>query len=51
MFAGTYTYEPGRSEGLRLMTSGALSFNLWIGELLLGAFIPMVLLLNQKTRR
>jgi len=51
MFAGTYTYEPGRSEGLRLMTGGTLSFNFWIGEMLLGAFIPMVLLLNQRTRR
>jgi molybdopterin-containing oxidoreductase family membrane subunit len=51
MFAGTYTYEPGRSEGLRLMTSGALSFNFWIGEMLLGAFVPMVLLINQRTRR
>jgi molybdopterin-containing oxidoreductase family membrane subunit len=49
-FAGTYTYEPGRSEGLDILTGGVLSFNFWIGEMLLGIFIPMVLLLYRKTR-
>jgi len=48
--AMTYTYQPGRSEGLGLITSGPLSFNFWIGEMLLGAVIPMVLLLKQSTR-
>jgi len=50
-FATTYTYAPGRTEGLALMTSGVLSFNFWIGEMLLGIFMPMVLLLYGKTRQ
>ncbi|MBI5839162.1 MAG: polysulfide reductase NrfD [Chloroflexi bacterium] len=50
-FAQTYTYDPGRTEGLHLVTSGVLSFNFWIGEMLLGILIPMVLLLYNKTRQ
>ena len=46
----TYIYEPGRTEGLLLMTSGPLAFNFWVGEILLGILVPMVLLLNRKTR-
>jgi len=46
----TYTYEPGRTEGLHLLTAGALSFNFWIGEILLGAVVPIILLLNKRTR-
>ena len=46
----TYTYEPGRTEGFRLLTTGPLSFNFWIGEILIGIVIPMILLLNRKTR-
>jgi menaquinone reductase, integral membrane subunit len=46
----TYTYEPGRTEGLQLLTTGPLAFNFWIGEMLLGIVIPMILLLNSKTR-
>jgi len=46
----TYTYEPGRTEGLRLLTGGPLMFNFWIGEVLLGAVIPIILLLNKRTR-
>ena len=46
----TYTYEPGRTEGLKLLTQGALSFNFWAGEILLGAVIPIILLLNKRTR-
>ena len=46
----TYTYEPGRTEGLKLLTSGPLSFNFWVGEMLLGIVTPMILLLNNKTR-
>ena len=49
--ATTYTYEPGRSEGLRLITSGTLAFNFWIGEMLLGMVIPMILLLYKRTRQ
>jgi Ni/Fe-hydrogenase subunit HybB-like protein len=46
----TYTYQPGRTEGLDLMTGGALSFNFWIGEMLLGLVVPIFLLLNKRTR-
>ncbi|MFL7870184.1 MAG: NrfD/PsrC family molybdoenzyme membrane anchor subunit [Anaerolineales bacterium] len=46
----TYTYQAGRTEGLALITGGTLSFNFWFGEILLGAVIPIILLLNKKTR-
>jgi Ni/Fe-hydrogenase subunit HybB-like protein len=46
----TYTYEPGRTEGLHLLIGGPLSFNFWIGEILLGAVVPIILLLNKRTR-
>jgi Ni/Fe-hydrogenase subunit HybB-like protein len=46
----TYTYEPGRTEGLHLLTGGQLSFNFWIVEILLGAILPIILLLNKRTR-
>ena len=46
----SYTYDPGRSEGLWLMTKGPLAFNFWIGEMLLGMIIPMILLLYTPTR-
>jgi Ni/Fe-hydrogenase subunit HybB-like protein len=49
-WAMTYTYEPGRTEGLGLLTGGPLSFNFWIGEILLGAVIPIIILLNKRTR-
>jgi molybdopterin-containing oxidoreductase family membrane subunit len=45
-----YTYLAGRTEGLALITSGVLSFNFWFGEILLGAVVPIILLLNKKTR-
>jgi len=48
--AMTYTYQPGRTEGLDFMTKGPLSFNFWIVEMLFGILIPMVLLLYRKTR-
>jgi len=48
--AMTYTYEPGRTEGLGLLTRGPLSFNFWVGEILLGTIVPMVLLLKKSTR-
>jgi Ni/Fe-hydrogenase subunit HybB-like protein len=50
-FSMTYTYEPGRTEGLGLLTKGPLAFNFWFGEIILGAFVPIVLLLFEKTRR
>ena len=46
-----YTYEPGRTEGLELMTSGPLSFNFWVVEMLLGTLVPMILLLRPQTRK
>ncbi|RPJ25528.1 MAG: hypothetical protein EHM33_14310 [Chloroflexi bacterium] len=46
----TYTYDPGRSEGLSLLTKGPLAFNFWIGEMLLGMIVPMILLLYKPTR-
>lgn len=49
-FSMTYTYEPGRTEGLSLLTSGPLAINFWFGEILLGAAVPMIILLNKKLR-
>jgi Ni/Fe-hydrogenase subunit HybB-like protein len=46
----TYTYQPGRTEGLHLITNGALSFNFWMVEMVLGTLVPIILLLNKKTR-
>jgi molybdopterin-containing oxidoreductase family membrane subunit len=51
LFAMTYTPQPGRIEGLHLLTSGPLSFNLWFGELLVGALVPIILLLNSKLNK
>ncbi|HSM55776.1 MAG TPA: NrfD/PsrC family molybdoenzyme membrane anchor subunit [Candidatus Sulfomarinibacteraceae bacterium] len=51
MLSMNYTYEPGRSEGLRILTSGSLAFNFWVGEILLGALIPMIILLSDRLRR
>jgi Ni/Fe-hydrogenase subunit HybB-like protein len=48
--AMSYTYDPGRSEGLRLITKGPLAFNFWIAEMLLGMIVPMILLLYTPTR-
>jgi molybdopterin-containing oxidoreductase family membrane subunit len=47
----TYTYLPGRTEGLRLLTHGAFAFNFWVGEMLLGAVAPAVVLLVPHLRR
>jgi Ni/Fe-hydrogenase subunit HybB-like protein len=46
----TYTYDPGRNEGLSLITKGPLAFNFWIVEMLLGMLVPMFLLLYKPTR-
>ena len=48
--ATTYTYDPGRTEGLQLMTKGPLAFNFWFVEMLLGMIVPMILLLYRPTR-
>jgi Ni/Fe-hydrogenase subunit HybB-like protein len=47
----TYTYLPGRTEGLQLLTQGPLSFNFWIGEIILGIVAPMVILMRPSLRR
>lgn len=49
--AMSYTYEPARSEGLDLLTRGPLSFNFWVGEILLGIVVPMIILLSSRLRR
>lgn len=46
-----YTYEPGRNEGLHMLTSGPLAFNFWVGEIALGIVVPMIILLNSRLRR
>ncbi len=51
VFSMTYTYEPGRSEALSMMTSGPLAFNFLVGEMLLGAIIPAILLLVPRFRK
>jgi Ni/Fe-hydrogenase subunit HybB-like protein len=50
-FSMTYTYLPGRTEGLRYLTRGPLAANFWLIEMLLGAVVPSVLLLNRRLRR
>jgi Ni/Fe-hydrogenase subunit HybB-like protein len=49
-FSMTYTYAPGRTEGLGLVTQGPLSFNFWVGEIFLGALVPIVILLKKNLR-
>jgi Ni/Fe-hydrogenase subunit HybB-like protein len=46
----TYTYDPGRSEGLDFLIKGPFAFNFWIVEMLLGMIVPMILLLYKPTR-
>ena len=50
-FSMVYTYEPGRTEGLNMLTQGTLSFNFWFGEIILGIIVPMVILLNGRLRK
>ena len=49
-FSMNYTYEPGRTEGLALLTKGPLAVNFWLGEILFGAIIPIFILLKAKWR-
>jgi Ni/Fe-hydrogenase subunit HybB-like protein len=46
----TYTYQPGRTEGLNMLTSGPLAVNFWFGEIILGIIVPMIILLNNRMR-
>jgi molybdopterin-containing oxidoreductase family membrane subunit len=48
--ATTYTYDPGRNEGLHFLTKGPMAFNFWIMEMLFGMIVPMILLLYKPTR-
>jgi Ni/Fe-hydrogenase subunit HybB-like protein len=50
LFAMTYTGQPGRDQGLALLTSGQLSFNFWVLEIGLGAILPAILLLVERWR-
>jgi molybdopterin-containing oxidoreductase family membrane subunit len=47
-FSMTYTYEPGRTEGLALLFSGPLAVNFWLGEIIFGALVPSIILLNKR---
>jgi molybdopterin-containing oxidoreductase family membrane subunit len=49
-FSMTYAYEPGRTEGLALLTRGPLAINFWLGEIIIGTVIPMVILLKSNWR-
>jgi Ni/Fe-hydrogenase subunit HybB-like protein len=51
VFAMTYTYQPGREEGLSLLTQGPLAVNFWFGEIILGTLIPIVILLSDRLRK
>ena len=51
VLAMNYTYEPGRTEGLKVLTTGALALNFWVGEITLGALVPMVILLSKRLRQ
>lgn len=50
-FSMNYTYEPGQTEGLRLIFSGPLALNFWFGEFLLGALVPSIILLKPSWRK
>jgi Ni/Fe-hydrogenase subunit HybB-like protein len=51
LLATEYTYLPGRSEGFEMLTKGALGFQFWGGEIVLGIVVPMVILLSSRLRR
>jgi Ni/Fe-hydrogenase subunit HybB-like protein len=47
----TYTYVPGRNEGLAMLTQNSLSFNFWVGEIFLGGVVPLILLHTARFRK
>ncbi len=49
--AMSYTYEPARTEGLNMLTKGPLALNFWMGEIILGILVPMIILLSDRLRR
>lgn len=46
-----YTHQPGRTEALEMLTSGAFAFNFWGLEMLLGIVIPMIIFLSPRLRQ
>ncbi len=51
LIAISLTSQPGRNEGIALLTTGALAFNFWGLELTLGIVVPMIILLNKRLRQ
>jgi molybdopterin-containing oxidoreductase family membrane subunit len=47
----TYTYMPGRNEGLAMLTKNSLSFNFWVGEIFLGGVVPLIILHSRLRER
>ena len=47
---GLYGHPPEKFEATMAMLTGPLAFNFWFFEVLLGLAIPVVILLNKKTR-
>lgn len=47
----TYTYMPGRNEGLAMLTKNSLSFNFWVGEIFLGGVVPLIILHSRLGKR
>ncbi len=47
---GLYGHPPEKYEATVAVLSGPLAFNFWFFEVLLGLAIPVILLLNKKTR-
>jgi molybdopterin-containing oxidoreductase family membrane subunit len=47
---GLYGHPPEKFEATMAVLNGPLAFNFWFFEVLLGLAIPIVLLLNKKTR-
>ncbi len=50
-FAITYTYQPGRTESLQILTQWPLALNFWLGEILLGIIVPIFLLRRKRLRQ
>jgi molybdopterin-containing oxidoreductase family membrane subunit len=47
----TYTYDPGRTEGLHFLTKGPFAFNFWVVEFLFGMIVPLIMLLTRSIRQ
>lgn len=47
---GIYGHPPEKYEATMALLNGPLAFNFWFFEVLIGMLIPVVLLLNSKTR-